>query len=143
MLRAIAALSGTNRGVGITQGGKSQCDAVGDSEGADRLNEHPAVLDDQKDAEKKEGMVRAERNVANSVNNLATHDSQAALRVGNFDIRLRRMNDRGPRATVEKLDANENVGDGELQSGKLDALARQTVWPASSHRRSTKESASS
>ena len=39
------------------------------------------------------------------------------------------MNDRGPRAAVEKFDANENVGDGQLQPGKLDALARQTVWP--------------
>ena len=51
-------------------------------------------------------MVRAERNMANSVNNVATHDSQAALRGGNFDIGLRRMNDRGPRAAVEEFDTN-------------------------------------
>ena len=30
---------------------------------------------------------------------------------------------------VEHLDANQHVGDGQLQSGELDALASQAVWP--------------
>jgi hypothetical protein len=37
------------------------------------------------------------------------------------------MNDGGPTSTVEHFDPNEYVGDGSLQAGKLDSLARETV----------------
>src|SRR5260370_30627526 len=112
-----------HRSIGITQSGESQRDAVGDGEGADGLNEHPPVFDDQEQAEEKEEMVRAERDVTNSMNNVATHDGQMALRVRNVDLLLRRMNDGGPRAAVKQFGANENVGDGDLQAGEIDALA--------------------
>ena len=39
------------------------------------------------------------------------------------------MYDRRPFPAVKQLNAHEHVGDGELQSGELDALARQTGWP--------------
>src|ERR1700739_4918665 len=81
-----------NRSVGITQSGESERDAVGDGESADCLDEHPAVLHDQQEAEEKKKMVGAEGDVANSVNNVAAHDNQVALRGRNFDVRLRRMN---------------------------------------------------
>src|ERR1035438_6311180 len=38
------------------------------------------------------------------------------------------MYDRRPFPPVKQLNAHEHVGDGELQSGKLNAPARQTGW---------------
>ena len=39
------------------------------------------------------------------------------------------MYDRRPLPAVKQLNAHQDVGDGQLQSGELDALACQTVWP--------------
>jgi len=70
-------------------------------------------------------MVRAESDVANAVEGVCTYDGEMALRRRNFDIRLRSVNDGGPGTAIQEFHANQNVGDGGLQTGKLDASSIQ------------------
>ena len=55
------------------------------------------------------------------------HDLQASLGRRDLDPGLRGVDDGRPASTVEHLDPHEHVGDGALQSGKFDSLARKSA----------------
>ncbi len=112
---------------GIAEGSDRQRDAMGDGEGCDGLQQHPAVFDDQKQAEHKEHVVSAKENVPDALHDKAAHHLQTGLGGCDLDPGLRGVNDGGPAATVQHLDANQHVGDRALKAGELDALTRKAV----------------
>ena len=63
MESAIAALSGGSGALGVAERRDRQRDAVGDGEDGDRLQQHPAVGDDQQQAEHEQQVVDAEQDV--------------------------------------------------------------------------------
>ena len=58
----------------------------------------------------------------------AEHAPRSA-RGGDLDEGLRRARDARPLSAVQHLDADEHVGDGELEPDELDAPARQPLGP--------------
>ena len=63
MLSAMAALSGGSGRARVPERGDRQRDAVGDGERRDRLHQHPAVADDQQQAQHEQQVVDAEQDV--------------------------------------------------------------------------------
>src|SRR5271169_5910125 len=117
-----------NRNVGIAESCNRQRDAVGYGKRSHGLQEHPAVLDDQQETKHEEHVIGAEKNMPDALHDVGAGYAYPSLRSSNFHPGLRRMHDGRQLPAVKQLNAHQHVGDGQLQSRKLDALARQAGW---------------
>ena len=59
-------------------------------------------------------MVSAKEDVQDTQHDIAAHHAPSGLIGGEFDPRLLGVDDGGPLAAAERLDADDVVGDGEL-----------------------------
>ena len=143
MLKRDRGVERRRRALGVAERRDGKRDAVRDGEGGHGLQQHPAVLHDEQQPQHEQQVVGAEQDVPDALHDVGAHHFPPGLRGGDLDPRLRRAHDGRPFPAVQQLEADQHVGDGELQSSELDALAGQSFGPASIERRSTSESVSS
>ena len=129
MLKAIAAFSGSAGTSAYAERGDGERDAVGDGEGGDRLHQHPAVADDQQQAEHEQQVIGTEQDVPDALDDVGAHHLPPRLRGGDLDPRLRRARDGLHRPAVQQFDPDQGIGDRELKAPDLDALAGESVRP--------------
>src|SRR5271157_901748 len=72
-------------------------------------------------------MIKAGQDVFDAELEIHSCHGPTGLRSGDLDPGLRWMDDDGPASSVEHLDADQHVGDSQLQSGKLDALTGESI----------------
>jgi hypothetical protein len=116
-----------DRYVGVPEGRDGERDAVSYRESGYGFQQHPAVFDDQQQAEHEEDVVGAKEDVPDSLYDIRAHYAPSGLIGSKFDARLRGVNDRRPLAAVEHLNADDHIGNGELQARKLDRLTGEAV----------------
>ncbi len=82
-----------------------------------------------KQPQHEEHVVSAEKNMPDALHDVGAGHAHPSLRRSNFHPRLRGMHDGRQLPAVQQFNAHQDVGNRELQPGKLDALACQTVGP--------------
>lgn len=125
MLRAMAALSGGQRGTGVAEGCDGQGDAVGHGEGRDRLHQRPAVPHDQQQTQDKEQVIDAEEDVLNADLQVGRRPLRGAGGAAEGDGGRGRPDEMGFEPPVRVVQADEDVGDRALEAGDGDRLAAQ------------------
>ena len=90
-----------HRDAGVAERRERERDAVGEGEGAHRLHQHPAVLDDQQQTQHEQQMIGTKQDVPDSLGNKGTGSAQPALGRCDLDPGLRRAHDRRPAAPVQ------------------------------------------
>jgi hypothetical protein len=123
MLKAMAALS-----VRVTKCRDGQRDAVRHCKCGDGFQQHPAVLNDQKQAQQEQQVIRSQGNVADALHDERAGDRPAALRGGHFKPGLRWMDNRGGLSPVRHFHSHQNIRDGALQPHEFDALASESTF---------------
>ncbi len=112
---------------GVAERRDGQGDRVRQSEGADRLQEHPAVGDDQQQAEHEQQMVHAEQDVLDAEPQVA----HRPLPAGGLAAEHDRGRDRPQHVALEPpvgvVDAHQNVGDGRFEPADAQSLAGQAT----------------
>ena len=113
------------RDLGIAERGHGQRDAVRNGEGGDRLDQHPAVADDQQQPEHEQQVVGAEQDVPDALDDVGADHFPARLRGGDLEPGLRRAHDGLQRRSIQQLDADQGIGDRVLQARQCRCARRR------------------